>query len=156
MAKDSKNWESPLEKTLKQREEIERRIYDPLDSLKDFQEKINKPYRDLQTTIKEIKAPLNKSKSSTIRLSLPLSLQGFQRLIRAPRRLIQRCLNQPYKDLQTAIKKMAIIPSPQVRLKAVSWPLSTRETLEPPLCPSPSFLKSLAVTGESEFYGDLI
>lgn len=57
MAKDSKNWESPLEKVLKQREEIERRIYDPLDSLKDFQEKINKPYRDLQTAIKEINQP---------------------------------------------------------------------------------------------------
>ena len=48
MAKDSEIWEKPLEKVLKQREEIKRRIYDPLDSLKDFQEKINQPYKDLQ------------------------------------------------------------------------------------------------------------
>ena len=31
-----------------------------------------------------------------------------------------------------------------------------RETLEKPLCPSPGFLKSLAVTGESESYVDPI
>lgn len=31
-----------------------------------------------------------------------------------------------------------------------------RETLENPLCPSPGFLKSLAMTGESESYVDPI
>ena len=57
------------------------------------------------------KAPLNKSKSSTIRLSLPLSLQGFQRLIRAPRRLIQRC---PSEYLGAPIT----LPQPERRTEA--------------------------------------
>lgn len=59
MAKDSKNWESPLEKTLKQQQELARRIMDGrlLDDFKDLQEKINKPYKDIQTTIRKINQP---------------------------------------------------------------------------------------------------
>ena len=42
--------------------------------------------------------PLNKSKSSTIRLSLLLSLRGFSKFVRAPRRLVQRFPWQRHQD----------------------------------------------------------
>ena len=59
MAKDSKNWESPLEKALKQQQELARRIIDGLllGHFKDLQEKINKPYKDIQATIRKINQP---------------------------------------------------------------------------------------------------
>ena len=45
--------------------------------------------KDSTGNLERTKAPLNKSKSPTIRLSLPLSLQGSPKLMSVPRRLVQ-------------------------------------------------------------------
>ena len=62
-----------------------------------------------------IREPLNKSKSSTIRLLLPLSLQGFPRLIRAPGRLVQRFLSQLEDQMKTCAQDVEFEEAAKLR-----------------------------------------